>query len=75
MPLTCGHLWLPEVRLRNGNDEEFLPGQVYDNAKLVQVFINSNEQQDLLTMLQLEWGTVYVDIFVLYIDCQQMFEK
>ena len=44
MPLTSGHLRLPEVRLRNSNDEEFLPGQVYDNSKLSQVFISSPEE-------------------------------
>jgi len=43
MPLTNGFLCMPEVKLRNANDEEFLPGQVYDNSKLSQVFISNNE--------------------------------
>lgn len=44
MPLVGGYLYLPEVRLRNADSEEFLPGQVYDSSKLTQVFIDNIEE-------------------------------
>lgn len=44
MPLVGGYLYLPEVRLRNVDSEEFLPGQVYDSSKLSQVFVDNVEE-------------------------------